>query len=446
MTKIHDVAIVGGGISGLSAAYFLQRCHPHLSTILIESRPRLGGWIQTITLPSGQTYEAGPRCLRLRGEAALATADLITSLHLEHEVIKASRDASSRYVILNGTPEILPKGPLDLFFSPIGRELAIKTMLEPFQGKGSADDESVASFFARRAPSPLVNRLANALTSGIWGGEASELSIYNTFPELKEDDLRYGSCLIGRCASIFQKKAKASIRGMCTFAGGLQRLVDAIAGALRMPVLIEHTIGSMDLSASPIALMSDKGSTIYAKKVLLALPEPSIRQLIPSFFGSVQPTPHASFVTVVMGWKEASLPRTGFGILAPSSEDPHVLGIVLDSCVFPQQNTHMKTRMTVILGGARWNDGILQSDETVLSIASSRVAAWTGVNTPCAEYRIIRSASAIPQPAVGSHRPAPYVLSSCGRIYALPSSIGGVSVNQCITSGYKAACDIWERP
>ena len=437
MKKTYDVVIIGGGISGLSAAYFLERSHPELSALLIEASTRLGGWIKTITLPSGQQYETGPRSLLFRGESSLATADLITYLGLENDVIKASKEASSRYVVIDGAPVALPEGLFDLIRTPIGRELAKKIFLEPFQKRGSVDDESVAAFFARRAPSPLVEKLANALTSGIWGGEASLLSIYQTFPELKEWDLRYGSCLIGAIASIFQKKKRPKMQGLYTFTGGLQQLVTTLQANLHMPILTENTVQEIHISPDAIDLISPQGS-IRAHKVILALPESITRYLVPSLFRNEFASLNASFATVVMGWEEDCLPRRGFGILAPSSEDPHVLGIVLDSCVFPEHNTHMKTRMTVILGGMRWSMGIDQSDETLLQIASSRVGAWTGVRAPCTEHRVIRSECAIPQPFVSTRRLTPYRMSRCGRICAISPSIGGVSVNQCITAGYKA--------
>jgi oxygen-dependent protoporphyrinogen oxidase len=440
-SHIYDIVIIGGGISGLSAAYFLERSHPHLSSLLIEARQRLGGWIQTPTFPSGQQYETGPRSLRLRGKSALATSDLILSLGLENEVIKASSDASSRYVILNRAPVALPGGVRDLFCSPIGRNLALKMALEPFQKRGSLDDESVASFFSRRAASPLVEKLANALTSGIWGGEASLLSIYHTFPELKEDETRYGSVLLGRLAAMFHKKESPKIQGMCSLKGGLEQLILAIQSHLKMPVLLETSVQGIHHLPNSIDILTSRGG-IRAKKIILAVPELTLRQLVPSLFPSEEAFPHASFVSVIMGWREDCLARRGFGILAPASEDPNVLGIVLDSCVFKEHNLPLKTRMTVILGGTRWPRGIEQEDEELVRIAASRVASWTGVTIPCSEHAVIRSSNAIPQPYIGAKRPATFLLSKCQRIYAICPSFGGSSVNQCITAGHTVATSI----
>lgn len=444
MIKGYDVVIIGGGISGLSAAYFLEQCRPNLSSILIEATDRLGGWVRTIRPPSGQQYEAGPRSLRLRGEEALATVDLITSLGLERCVLKASKAASSRYVVRGGYPTALPEGLLDVFTSPIGRELTKKILLEPFQRRGGIEDESVASFFSRRAPSSLVTSLADALVSGIWGGDPKLLSMYQTFPSLKEDEIRYGSCVVGRLAALFQKKARPKIHGICTLSGGLEQLVTSINTHLRMPVSLQNRVLKLSSSSQLIEIETEK-EHIRASTVILALPEVMTRALVPSLFGTDPSYPSASFATVVMGWKDDCLPKKGFGILAPSTEDSRVLGIVFDSSVFEELNTHMKTRLTVILGGTRWPEGIHESDDTLLQIALSKVAAWTGLTTQCDEYAVIRSEDAIPQPTIGRRRRAPYKMSECQRIFAIAPSIGGVSVTQCISSGYGVAAAIAQK-
>lgn len=429
----YDMVIVGGGISGLSFAYFYQQQHSGKSLLLVDPKEQVGGWTQTITLPSGQTYEAGPRCLHLRGKTAFATNELIVGCGLENRIVKASKTSNTRYVLLDGTPTPLPSGLFDLVATPIGRELCKKIFLEPFQKKGPSTDESVASFFARRAPSPLIAKLAEALVTGIWGGDASSLSMIHAFGELKELEQAYGSCLRGVLCSMFSKKPRPPIRGICTFINGLSELIHGLEQQIQTPILTNTSVFSIDSSTSPISLTTSQG-TILADKVVLALPARAIMQLVPSLLPPQHPYPHASFATAVMGWKEDVLERQGYGILAPRSEDAKTLGIVFDSCVFPEQNRPMKTRLTVIMGGVRWPEVAAASDTALLAQATASVQAWTGISKPPDEYAILRANHSIPQPPPHAPPPVPFVASPCHRIFAISSSLGGISINHCTTS------------
>ena len=246
----YDIVIVGGGISGLSFAYFYQQKHQGTSLLLIDPKERVGGWTHTITLPSGQTYETGPRCLHLRGKTAFATNELIVGCGLQNRVVKASKTSNTRYVLLDGKPTPLPKGLFDLISTPIGRELGKRILLEPFQQKGLPIDESVASFFARRAPSPLIAKLADALVTGIWGGDASSLSMTHAFGELKELEQTHGSCLKGILCSIFTKRQRPPIRGICTFLNGLSELIHGLEERIQTPILTNTSVFSIDHSSS----------------------------------------------------------------------------------------------------------------------------------------------------------------------------------------------------
>jgi len=428
-----DITILGGGISGLSCAYFLQKLNPNLKLLLLEPRSNLGGWMQSITLGSGQRYETGPRSLRLRGEYALATNHLITSLGLEKEVIKAAKTSQSRYTVLKGKPTSLPEGFSDLFFTKTGRELARLAFLEPFRKKGSPKDESVASFFARRAPSSLVQKLADALVTGIWAGRASELSIYHTFPEMKEWELSCGSTLLGAIKSIFSRSQKPEIRGICSFKHGLSQLIDTLQEQITTPMHANISIERIDDNNT---LYTSLGP-IESKKIIFALPEPSLHRLAPQF--TKKPFPHTSIASVLMGWEEDLLEKKGFGVLAPEKEDPHTLGIIYDSCVFLEHNTHMKTRLTVLIGGARWPECINESDETLLNIALSRVQQWTGITKLPAEHCVLRAKECIPHAPVGAPRPTPFLSAPCNTQFAINPAIGGVSVNHCVSSAYALA-------
>jgi protoporphyrinogen/coproporphyrinogen III oxidase len=433
---IDDIIIVGGGISGLSCAYFLQKFAPSISCRILEASPRLGGSISTFHLQSGQLYESGPRSLRFRGESSIPTYELLELLGLEKDLIRSSSDANNRFVVLDGAPVALPSSLYSLFATPLGRHLLVKTLLESFQKPSDIEDESVASFFSRRAPSATISKLVDALCSGIWGGDPNNLSIMGTFPELKKDELTFGSVVRGRIAALSSKKAKPKISGIYSLKKGLGSLIESLRDSLAAPIQTNSQVLCLK-NCDNILEVHTPGQIYRAKKVVMAIPEPAMRQLYPPLFGPI--TPLASFATVVMGFKNRSIPKKGYGILAPSTEDPRVLGIVYDSCVFREQYNAMTARLSVIIGGARWPNVVDAKEEDLYALSRKAVCAWVGIDEAPDEYAIIRSNNSIPQMPVGCKPLQPYRSSVCNSVIAIGPSIGGVSVNQCIAGAYSAA-------
>ncbi len=456
---IDDIIIVGGGISGLSCAYFLQQYAPNMSCRILESTPRVGGSISTFKLGSGQLYESGPRSLRFRGESSIPTYELLENLDLTKHLLRSSPEANNRYVVLDGVPKALPSSIVSLFLTPIGRHLFLKTLLEAFQKPSFEEDESVASFFSRRAPSPTISKLVDALCSGIWGGDPKSLSIIGTFPELKKDELDFGSVVRGRLAALLSKKVTPKISGIYALKEGLGSLIASLSDNLKVPIHTHSQVISIKPKDGLIEVCTPS-KTYQAKKAIMAIPETVMRHLYPfqpknrivdtskinsSAETGIHPqlfeieTPLASFATVVMGFKNRSIPKRGYGILAPSTEDPHVLGIVFDSCVFPEQYSGMKTRLSVIIGGARFKGVVSEKEEDIYALARKAVCSWTGIEEAPDEYAIIRSDNSIPQMPVGCRPLQPYRISPCGTVLAIGPSIGGVSVNQCIASAHATA-------
>jgi len=430
---MFDLVILGGGISGLSLAYFLERTIPSLSTILIEPKSRFGGWISSEHGPSGQMYEAGPRCLRLRGKAGVLTANLLTEVGLHDHLVFASPFTRNRYVILNKKPCLLPSGPSSLFTQPIGRHLLKKTLLEPFRkAKETKSDESIAAFFSRRSPSPIIEKLVDALVTGIWGGDPHQLSIYGTFPELAEDEHRWGSCLIGRMINLFSRKESSKISGICSLKGGLSTLPNALCSHINFPMYHSTELLSVTEKKEKLLVNTSQGE-IATQRIVYAIPEQSLHRLKAPF---QRTTPHASFVTVTLGWKADHLEQKGFGMLAPSTEDPHLLGIMFDSSIFPELSTHMQTRLAIILGGVRWPEVTHQSNEALLDIALNSIKKYLHITHAPDEYQIFRAPSSIPQPSIGQNYQQPFLESPCSRSFAINASIGGVSINQCIYAAH----------
>src|SRR5262245_57161441 len=219
------VVIVGGGLSGLSVAFRLRQVAPGVSVTVLESHDRPGGNIGTED-HGGFRVELGPNGFLDRTPAV---PQLCRDLELADRLIPASEGArKNRYLFLGGKLRKMPGGPLGLVFSPL---LSLRgkwqLLTEPWRrpkipvahapgspNPGSpAVDESVAEFVTRRAGKEAADIFADALVTGIHGGDPAMLSVAATFPRLPRMEREAGSVVRGFLRAAKQRRAEAKARG-----------------------------------------------------------------------------------------------------------------------------------------------------------------------------------------------------------------------------------------
>jgi len=215
--QVGKVAVIGGGPSGLSCAYYLKKRASELgvnSITLFEGSNRVGGWIRSQTLggdsgdvsssPDRFLFDAGPRSLRGSTASALYTIRLIEELGLQEELISGSTASSKRIIYVNGKLEQLS------LMSRLGLTTmipaGISEMLKPKRKVDETGDESIYSFFARRFSVEVAEVMASALTLGIFGGNAKTLSIRTCFPMLCDVEQEHRSVILGMIGSSLAKR------------------------------------------------------------------------------------------------------------------------------------------------------------------------------------------------------------------------------------------------
>lgn len=421
----YRIAVLGGGISGLAAAYFLKKkWGSQIELSLFEAKDKLGGWIQTVT-QDNYLFELGPHSLRVTEEDGILS--LLQELNLQDQVLYADQVANSRFLYLDGRLQKLPSGFLSLLRHPLARIIFPALLKEPFVSC-EEQEETVASFFSRRFSAKIVDSLVDPLTKGIYGGDPHMLSMASCFPEILQIEKNYGSLLKG----MFQKK-KSSAPKIITLKRGLGSLVKALAEKLTGAIHLNATIESMTFSKDE-AILKIGAREQHFDKVVSALPAFQLAKLLPHVqaFSKIA---FAPFVLVSLGFKSLKLPFQGFGYLIPGKEKQNILGAVFDSAIFPQQNyLPESSRITVMVGGWQQRELTHLPDEKIYELAMKDISRH--FKTPLYPDTVLmtRLSHAVPQYFIGHEALLKNIEKDLSElpIHLLGNSFKGVSVVHCI--------------
>ncbi|HKN71632.1 MAG TPA: protoporphyrinogen oxidase [Terriglobales bacterium] len=456
------IAIVGGGISGLSAAYTIEEKRQSgtpVEYVLFESSPRLGGVLVTDRV-DGCLVEAGPDSFLTEKPWA---ADLCGKIGLGDQLIGSNDSERKTYIVARGKLVVMPDGLMFMVptkimptvFSPLfSLRTKIRMAAEWFHPPHKASaDETVAEMVERHYGSEMVDLLADPLLSGVYGGEASQLSVRAVLPRFADMESKHGS--LGRAMLAARKKmgAAPNIPARPLFSSlkdGMQQMTDALvarldANALRKSSLVQSVIPQDDAWTVSAGYQSDQFDAVIiatpthaAAAVLQAADGNLSREL-----GEIQ---YSSSVTVTLGYGEKvrrSLPP-GFGFLVPRSEGHRMLAATFVHNKFPHRAPENRAIVRCFLGGAR-DEQILQSSEAeILEIVRRelRQIIGTALDAEPLFARVYKWKSAMAQYSVGH-------LERLQRIEALRQKLpglalagngySGIGVPDCVRSGAEAA-------
>jgi oxygen-dependent protoporphyrinogen oxidase len=451
------VVIVGGGISGLSAAYYLATAG--VPSTILESRPRLGGVIQTERV-DGCTIEAGPDSFLSAKPAAF---DLIRELGLADQVIGSNDRDRVTYVRRGGRLVPLPDGlmmmvptkilPL-ITTSLLGWKTKFRMGIELLRApRPKPGDESVADFIQEHYGAEAVDYLAEPLLSGIYGGDPSQLSVASVLPRFVELANQYGSLTRGVLAA----RAKAGrVRNPAplfrTLKGGLGQLVDAVADAISGNVQVRQCRAqTIQRAEAGFRIKLDDGAWLEADQLVLACEAHSASALLGGVDGRLAEllgtVPYSSSMTVALGFDAADFARPphGFGFLVPSKERRRLVACTWVGAKFPHRVPEGKIVARCFLGGME-DAGVLgESDQAVASLVTSELQDIAGFTARPRFTRIARWPRSMAQYTVGhpqrlaeiqARTPPAGVLHLAGNAYE------GIGIPDCIRMGRQAAARI----
>ena len=433
------IAVIGGGISGLTTAFLLKS--KGFEVTVFEAAERPGGNVQTIQ-KDGYTIEQGPNSLL----KAPRLVDLVRMLGMESEVIAANPEAQKRYILSDGKLEAMgPKSFVNGYFS-------LKTVLalarEPFVRSKSPEGESVAEFVSRRISSEFLDKAIDPFVSGVYAGDPHNLSMRSAFPKLYEMERDFGSLIMGTFRRKVEKPDPNFPRTF-SFKGGLKTLIEKLAaeigkGNVRFGTKVESID---DLGGGRFRV---NGEDLDA--VVISTPAWVAARLVEDRDAHLADTlasvNYPQVAVAVTGFKNEKIGKKldGFGFLIPSKEKRPILGTLFHSAVFPERAPEGYQLLMTFIGGVRAGNRLDEmSDGDVKRTVTDQLSGLLDVKGEPDMFHLKRWKRAIPQYRVGYED----VTAECSAfekrnpgLYFCSNFYRGISMSDCVKNAFQTAEDV----
>jgi oxygen-dependent protoporphyrinogen oxidase len=443
------IAIIGGGLTGLTLAYYLQKAG--VAYDLFEASERPGGNLHSPLEAAGYQLEAGPNSLLLSPELE----ELLTELGLQEAIQEAAPVSQHRYVLRHGQYQALPASPPKLlassFFSLKTKLRLLRELLH--RPAPPVPGETVAAFFGRHFGPEVVEYAVNPFVAGIYAGDPRELLLALTFPQLAALEQQYGSVLRGFAAS--QKGKTGQRRRTITLRGGVQALTTALAARLTNyhPGQAVVSIGiaqAGQLGSSAYQLtFSTHSSQLTYSHLALAVPAYAaaelLRPLHPAAAEALAAVRYPPMTLVYSAYDRTQVthPLVGFGALNPRVEGTYSAGSIWTSSLFPDRVPAGQVLFTSFVGGAQFAAQAQQPEAAQLAAVHEELGRLYGIEgAPRWQGRYFWPRS-IPQfdQHLAAARAAVAPLAAQG-IVAVANWQAGVSVPDCVKYARKMSGEL----
>lgn len=430
------IAVIGGGISGLTTAFLLGRKWPQAQVDVLEKDSAPGGTVSTCR-EDGFQMETGPNGF-LSGKPT--TLRIVEMLGASDRLIEANKAAEKRFILKKGNLTKLPDSPPAFFGSSIlSLPAKIRIMKEPFVRKCAPDvEETVAEFGKRRLGPQAVTYMLDPMVSGVFAGNVDKLSLPACFPRIHELEQTYGS-LVKAMFKLRSKKASPSGR-LTSLVDGMGELVERLCASGNFTLRSGVEITGIERGPSRYKL--DGVSEPY-DIVVLAVPSYTLARMeldIPQpVRNDLEAIVYPPMAVVPFAVKKGVL--DGFGFLIPSVEKRKILGGLFSSCIFPNRGTDDHDLVTVMMGGDRHHNVRDLSDADVVDIAVSEIAEILDISTTDLEQKgMFRWSRAIPQYYRGHPDVVKRVedaVSGHPGLFVTGNAFYGVGINDCTRAAFE---------
>lgn len=456
--------IIGGGITGLAAAYYLQKearnKNMPLEVILVEASQRLGGKMQTYT-KDGYVIERGPDSFLERKTSA---ARLAKEVGMDGHLVNNS--AGKSYVLVKDRLHPMPGGAIMGIPTEIGP--FITTGLFTMGGKLRAagdfilprskpvNDQSLGIFFRRRLGNEVVENLIEPLLSGIYAGDIDEMSLMSTFPQYHALEQKYRSLVLGmkKTTPRRPKITGTKKKGMfLTFNTGLQSFADAI-GAKLEPGTVKKgfRVEKIRKNDEGYKIELIGGDILMADSIIMAVPHQTVYQIFPEyeFFHGFKNVPSTSVATVALGFPKEAVKKDidGTGFVVSRNGDYSITACTWVHKKWPHSTPDGKVLLRCYVG-RRGDEAVVDlSDDEIVRVVLDDLSKTMDISMAPELAVITRWHNAMPQYTVGHRERMKKAENGLAKelpgIFLAGSSYHGLGLPDCIDQGEAAVQKVLE--
>jgi protoporphyrinogen/coproporphyrinogen III oxidase len=411
---MRPVAIIGAGITGLTAAFYLKRSG--VPVTVYEASDRVGGAIQSIRA-GGYLAEFGPNTIL---ETSPKVTQLVIDAGLAPRRMDPDPNASARYVVRYKRPIEMPASPLGFFTTQLFTARAKWAVLrEPFvRPRRDGVEESVAQFVLRRLGQEFLDHAIDALVAGVYAGDPYKLSVPQAFPKLGQLEARYGSLIKGQIFGARERKRRGEIAKdrapKFSFDEGLQVLPDTLREQLGEAVRLNATVTRLTQAPEGWTLdvrergqqgRGEHSAVIYAGTAF-GLANMEVQTAMPLHLTAFAEIRYPPVASVVLGFRREDVahPCEGFGMLIPKVEGFKILGTIFSSSLFPNRAPAGHLTLTSYVGGERYPELASLPPEKLFALVCEDLRVLLGVKGKPTFQHCVFYPRAIPQYNVGYGR------------------------------------------